>query len=312
MEIEQNSLPGGWRWASLAEVITSVQSGFATSERARNGAIQLRTNNITRGGAVDFADMLRVPAPDNASQFDLVPGDIVFNNTNSQDLVGKTAIFEGYPERVFWSNHLSRIRVRREFADPVWVGRWLHYLWQKRLFSELATRWVGQAAVQKDKLLLLPIPLPPISVQRRIVAMLTECRAALNAVRAGAQAIILDCENLSKVVIREQIPATEADAQSRGWRWGRLAEFAQINPGRDKIDRSWDCPTSFIPMEAVDELSGKAAARLRPFGEISRGYTFFREGDVLFARRRRIRCWNWLEAISSGLRLSDHAARSMI
>jgi hypothetical protein len=29
-------------------------------------------------------------------------------------------------------------------------------------------------------------------------------------------------------------------------------------------------------------------------------------------RRRRIRCWNWLEAISSGLRLSDHAARSMI
>ena len=69
-----------------------------------------------------------------------------------------------------------------------------------------------------------------------------------------------------------------------GWRWVRLGEVCEINPRRPSIDRSDETPTTFIPMEAVDAKSGAANSHMRPFGEIRRGYTYFAEGDVLFAK----------------------------
>ena len=70
-----------------------------------------------------------------------------------------------------------------------------------------------------------------------------------------------------------------------GWRWARLGEVCELNPRRPALDRRGDVPTSFVPMEAVDAISGKICqARTRPFGEVSKGYTCFAEGDVLFAK----------------------------
>lgn len=71
-----------------------------------------------------------------------------------------------------------------------------------------------------------------------------------------------------------------------GWRHVRLADICDINPRREKgFKRAAEVPTSFVPMEAIDEYTGTSALRLtRPYGEIARGYTFFRDGDVLFAK----------------------------
>ena len=70
-----------------------------------------------------------------------------------------------------------------------------------------------------------------------------------------------------------------------GWRWVKLGEVCEINPRRPVIDRAADQPTTFIPMEAVDARSGRiTASRFRPFCEVQKGYTYFAEGDVLFAK----------------------------
>ena len=70
-----------------------------------------------------------------------------------------------------------------------------------------------------------------------------------------------------------------------GWRWVKLGEVCELNPRRPSIQRK-DCePTSFIPMEAVDAVSGVVSdLRIRPYGEVKKGYTYFAEGDVLFAK----------------------------
>lgn len=71
-----------------------------------------------------------------------------------------------------------------------------------------------------------------------------------------------------------------------GWRWFRLKEIASINPRRPSdLYRSDNALTSFVPMEAVDGITGTIFKWMkRPFGEIKKGYTFFCEGDVLFAK----------------------------
>lgn len=64
----------------------------------------------------------------------------------------------------------------------------------------------------------------------------------------------------------------------------RLGDVAEINPRRDRFHRHADAQTSFVPMEAVHEATGTASPRPRPYSAVAKGYTFFREGDVLFAK----------------------------
>ena len=71
-----------------------------------------------------------------------------------------------------------------------------------------------------------------------------------------------------------------------GWRWVKLGEVCEINPSKPlNFIRADDAPTSFVPMDAVDAVAGAITKRLlRPFGEVKKGYTYFAEGDVLFAK----------------------------
>ena len=69
------------------------------------------------------------------------------------------------------------------------------------------------------------------------------------------------------------------------WQWVRIDEVCEVNPRRRSVDRKGDAPTSFLPMAGVDELSGAIVdPETRPYYEVSRGYTYFEEGDVLFAK----------------------------
>lgn len=70
-----------------------------------------------------------------------------------------------------------------------------------------------------------------------------------------------------------------------GWRWVRLGEMCCINPRRPRLSRAPGVPTTFVPMSAVDEVTGTVAGvETRPFAEVRQGYTYFQEGDVLFAK----------------------------
>src|SRR5215218_7699224 len=63
-----------------------------------------------------------------------------------------------------------------------------------------------------------------------------------------------------------------------------LSHIAELNPPRSKLDLSPDAEVSFIPMGDVTESGQWINKQERPLSEVDRGYTFFREGDVLFAK----------------------------
>ncbi len=70
-----------------------------------------------------------------------------------------------------------------------------------------------------------------------------------------------------------------------GWAWKTLAEVSEINPRRPALQRHDDAPTSFVPMAAVDEIEGRfAEIQLKPYREVKKGYTYFEEDDVVFAK----------------------------
>jgi type I restriction enzyme, S subunit len=157
----------------LGDIVLSANPGFASGENPASGVVQLRMNNVSTDGTIDWSEIRRVPANRaKTEKYALAPGDVVFNSTNSPDLVGKTALFSGFKEPVVFSNHFLRIRVNRDAADPGYVAMWLSFQWKCRRFENLCTRWVNQASVRKEDLLDLQISLPQLSEQRRIVEQL--------------------------------------------------------------------------------------------------------------------------------------------
>lgn len=176
MKREDGVLPDGWAHTTLSQILDDIQPGFASGKHSSTGSglPHLRPMNITRNGRVDLCDLRLISrALADKPTRHLRRGDVLFNNTNSLELVGRTALFEGEDEPAF-SNHMTRLRVKNEIIEPAFVARFLHGRWQAGDFQRLANNHVSQASINRGVLGDLPVALPPLAEQRRIAKRLDE------------------------------------------------------------------------------------------------------------------------------------------
>lgn len=181
---DADDLPDGWACVKLgAGVISDVQPGFACGAHNRqgDGVAHLRPMNISPDGQIELSDVKYVSASEvDRNERWVTSGDVLFNNTNSPELVGKTAYYSDVTPRAF-SNHMTRIRCHAEFLDPRFCAIVLHHKWQMGYFQAVCNNHVSQASISRTVLLDTEIPLPPITEQRRIVekveALLTRVQA---------------------------------------------------------------------------------------------------------------------------------------
>jgi len=285
---EKNPLPSSWRWVKLGKVIREAQAGFACGLRDPQGIAQLRMNNLDTRGSFVWDDVLRVPhAANDIEQFLILPGDVLFNNTNSTELVGKSALFEGYVEPIVYSNHFTRLRTVTEALLPDFLASWLNHKWQQGVFATICNRWIGQSAVKADKLLTLDFPLPPLPEQRRIAGVLHEQMAAVEKARAAAQARLEAVKTLPAAFLRQVFPQP-GQPLLPGWRWVRLGEVLQeTRNGLYKPDTYYGTGTRILKMFNIGRLDGAWDLSRLDFIELtekeSAAYRL-EEGDILFNR----------------------------
>jgi len=160
--------PKEWQVVRLRDVIFEAKSGFASGKRDENGILQLRMDNIKTEGWINTEAGVKVPIPQNVENYILKPGDVIFNNTNSVKLIGKTAIFRGEFVRCVYSNHLTRMRVNPNKVTAEWVLYVLVKKWQQGIFRAICHRHVHQAGINSNDLVNLRIPLPSLSEQKKI------------------------------------------------------------------------------------------------------------------------------------------------
>lgn len=185
---------------SLGNLLSDASPGFACGEDLEDGVFQCRMNNVTTEGQVDLSKRRRVPRNyRNIHRFLVEPGDVLFNATNSPDLVGKAAFFSGLDEPAVFSNHFLRLRPCQSKLEGRYLARWLNLLYRQKRFKGICRQWVNQATVGRDALLSLRLPVPPLSEQRRIAAILdkadalrAERRAAIDKLDTLTQSIFLD------------------------------------------------------------------------------------------------------------------------
>ena len=174
-----------WPMVELGEV-ADLQAGFASgkSSVSEDGVPHIRPMNITNAGCFTWDGVKRISADEFAGNEDknLRRGDVLFNNTNSVELVGKTCLI---PEDIEggYSNHMTRLRPDVTRLDSHFLALALHGRWRTGYFSELATRWIGQAGINAKTLATVKVPLPPLETQRAIVAEIEAERKLVEANR---------------------------------------------------------------------------------------------------------------------------------
>jgi len=107
-----------------------------------------------------------IPNRENLTRYRIEINDVLFCNTNSEDLVGKSIIASDQIVGFTFSNHFTRLRVKDDFLTQKFLYLWLKFHFDIGLFERLCTRWIGQAAVQSESLLRLYIEIPPKGEQK--------------------------------------------------------------------------------------------------------------------------------------------------
>lgn len=162
---EERLIPVGWKMKTLREVVIDSQNGFAEGKRDEDGVSQLRMNNVTRDGRINLDKVAKIPQRNNIDRYAISKDDVLFCNTNSEDLVGKSIIANEEIINFTFSNHFTRLKVDKSYMTQKFLYLWLKFYFDIGLFERLCTRWIGQAAVQTESLLRLQIIIPPLNEQ---------------------------------------------------------------------------------------------------------------------------------------------------
>lgn len=157
------------KYTKLSNVCVYFKSGigagkqYQTSEN--DGIIQIRPTNIDSDGLLKFDKNVYIPI----DKKNLVePNTVLFNNTNSQELVGKTGFFEGN-ETLSYSNHITVIKADDSKIIPKFLWVILNIYQRQQIFYSICTNWNNQSGVGIDLLKSIKIPLPTKDIQQIIV-----------------------------------------------------------------------------------------------------------------------------------------------
>jgi type I restriction enzyme, S subunit len=176
----------GWEVGRVGDVISETQYG--TSARANsqgNGLIVLRMNNITRAGWIDLREVkwCEIGARD-IDRYTLRRGDLLFNRTNSPELVGKTAVWD-LDEPYAFAGYLVRVRFDQTRALPEYVSGYLNSSYGKQMLFEKAKPSINMSNISPTELKRLPIMLPPLDTQLRYRKLLAKVKVAAQAISAA-------------------------------------------------------------------------------------------------------------------------------
>lgn len=176
---DPDSNPKGFEIGTIRDLVASANYG--TSEKASEEfgkyAI-LRMNNITYQGGWDFSSLKYVDLePATAHKFLTQRGDLLFNRTNSKELVGKTAVYMR-DEPMAIAGYLVRVRMN-ERGNPHYVSGYLNSAHGKRTLEARAKSIVGMANINAQEMQDIPLLLPPIHLQVKYAQIVEAVHARL-------------------------------------------------------------------------------------------------------------------------------------
>ena len=162
--------PKGWEVVTIGDIVTEVRYG--TSKPAVEGGKYpyLRMNNLTADGHLDLNDLKYIDIPDDEIEKCVVrKGDVLFNRTNSIELVGKTAVFD-LPEDMIIAGYIIRVRLTEKMLPEV-LSQYMNLEALKGILRGMAKGAVNQANINAQELQSIKVYIPEMELQKQFVKM---------------------------------------------------------------------------------------------------------------------------------------------
>ena len=160
--------PMGWEIGTIRDIVTEVRYGSSRPAVDGGKYPYLRMNNITYGGELDLSDTKRIDIPDNElDKCTVRRGDVLFNRTNSKELVGKTCVYDR-DEMMVLAGFVIRIRVK-DCILPEFLSAFLNTDFSKQMLLGMCKTAIGQANINAQELQNIGLYLPPVELQRRFI-----------------------------------------------------------------------------------------------------------------------------------------------
>lgn len=193
------TIPEHWVVTTLSELSDGTQYGTSSKSEKTGLVPVLRMGNL-QNGEIDWSDLKYTSQESEISKYALNNGDVLFNRTNSPELVGKTSIYRGERQAIF-AGYLIKIRNKKALLSSEYLNICLNSRYGRDWCKSVRTDGVGQSNINATVLSTFPIPLPPIEEQNEIVRRVNKLFALADSLEAKYKKAMERIEKIEQSVL---------------------------------------------------------------------------------------------------------------
>ena len=158
--------PKGLATGRIRDYVEEAKYGTSAKAGEEGEFPYLRMNNLTYSGYMDYSNLKYIDVPEsNIHKYLVKKGDLLFNRTNSKELVGKTAVFESNTPMIA-AGYLIRVRLKHG-ASPYFIWGYLNSKHGKLVLNNMCKNIVGMANINAQELQNIKILKPDLSLQNQ-------------------------------------------------------------------------------------------------------------------------------------------------
>jgi type I restriction enzyme S subunit len=234
-ENDSDMLPQGWAFTYLNKLAESFDYGTSTKSSNEGTVPVLRMGNI-QGGTIDWSDLVYTSDEEEIEKYALEPNTVLFNRTNSPELVGKTALYRGERPALF-AGYLIRVNAVPEL-DPEYLNLCLNSPAAREFCSQVKTDGVSQSNINAQKLGTFEVPFCSLAEQQEIVRRVAKLFALANRIESRYDAAKKRIDPLTQSILAkafrgELVPTEAALAEAEGRSFESAEELLNMIRRRD-------------------------------------------------------------------------------
>ena len=183
----------------LGELVEEVRYGTSLPATLNGKYGYLRMNNITEDGKLNIQNLKYIDIPEkDLEKYVVRKGDVLFNRTNSIELVGKTCIYELNFDMVI-AGYIIRIRTNNNILNSRYLSEFLNFPSTKKFLRNIAKGAVNQANINAKELQDISVPLPPLSLQNEFADFVAQVDKSQLAIQKSLE----ELETLKKSLMQK-------------------------------------------------------------------------------------------------------------
>lgn len=202
---ELPDLPEGWAWSTL-RAIAELKGGITKGQKRRPGDVlrtipYLRVANVQRG-FLDLREVKCIEATEEeVDELRLVPGDMLFNEGGDRDKLGRGWVWRSEIPECIHQNHVFRARLYLPDVEAKFVS-WYGNSFGRQYFIDEGRQTTNLASINLSKLGALPVALPPVAEQHRIVAEGERRLSVIDELEATTEANLKRAGRLRQAILK--------------------------------------------------------------------------------------------------------------